>query len=59
MSGPANAADLLAQLDTVKVVRCDAVSLRVFGLSLANWNVFISLAIGALGCWGAVRAAKR
>jgi len=53
MNGPANAADLLTQLETVKVVRCDAVSLRVFGLSLANWNVFISLALAALGGWGA------
>ena len=53
MNGPANAADLLAQLETVKVVRCDAVSLRVFGLSLANWNIFISLALAALGAWGA------
>jgi disulfide bond formation protein DsbB len=59
MSGPANAADLLAQLDTVKVVRCDAVSLRVFGLSLANWNIFISLALAELGGWGATRAFRR
>jgi disulfide bond formation protein DsbB len=54
MSGPANAADLLTQLENVKVVRCDAVSLRVFGLSLANWNIFISLALTALSGWGAV-----
>ena len=54
-AGPANAADLLTQLETVKVVRCDAVSLRVFGLSLANWNIFISLALAALGAWGAAR----
>ena len=59
MSGPANASDLLAQLDTVKVVRCDAVSLRVFGLSLANWNIFISLALAGLGFWGAAQAFRR
>lgn len=53
MAGPADAADLLTQLETVKVVRCDAVSLRVFGLSLANWNIFISLGLAALGAWGA------
>jgi disulfide bond formation protein DsbB len=35
-------------LETVKVVRCDEVSLRVFGLSLANWNILISAAIAAL-----------
>lgn len=44
---------LLEQLQTIKVVRCDAVSLRVFGLSLANWNILISAALAAL----AVRAA--
>jgi disulfide bond formation protein DsbB len=54
ISGPANAGDLLSQLENVKVVRCDAVSLRVFGLSLANWNIFISLALSALSVLGAV-----
>jgi disulfide bond formation protein DsbB len=39
---------LLEQLQTTKVVRCDAVSLRVFGLSLANWNILISAALAAL-----------
>ena len=48
MAGPAKASDLLEQLQTIKVVRCDAVSLRVFGLSLANWNVLISAALAAL-----------
>jgi disulfide bond formation protein DsbB len=40
--------DLLTQLQTVKVVRCDEVSLRVFGLSLANWNIAISAALAGL-----------
>jgi disulfide bond formation protein DsbB len=40
--------NLLEQLQTIKVVRCDAVSLRVFGLSLANWNILISAALAAL-----------
>lgn len=48
MAEPSSAADLLKQLETVKVVRCDAVNLRVFGLSLANWNIFISAALAAL-----------
>jgi len=48
MAGPAKASDLLEQLQTIKVVRCDAVSLRVFGLSLANWNILISAALAAL-----------
>ncbi|MBV8474893.1 MAG: disulfide bond formation protein B [Hyphomicrobiales bacterium] len=40
--------NLLAQLAKVKVVRCDAVQLRVFGLTLANWNILISAALAAL-----------
>jgi disulfide bond formation protein DsbB len=37
--------DFLAQLQSVKVVRCDEPSLWVLGLTLANWNVLISLAL--------------
>jgi disulfide bond formation protein DsbB len=44
----AGGGDLLKQLRTIKVVRCDAVNLRVFGLSLANWNIFISGALAVL-----------
>jgi disulfide bond formation protein DsbB len=40
--------NLLEQLQTIKVVRCDAVSLRVFGLSLANWNILLSATLAAL-----------
>jgi disulfide bond formation protein DsbB len=47
--------DLLTQLQTIKVVRCDKVSLRVFGLSLANWNIFISAALAALGAASVLR----
>ena len=54
--GPASAADLLTQLQTIKVVRCDAVSLRVFGLSLANWNIFISGALAVLAARATFRA---
>ena len=34
--------DFMKQLQTVKVVRCDAVAIRIFGLSLAGWNAVIS-----------------
>jgi disulfide bond formation protein DsbB len=47
-AGPANAGDLLKELQTVRVVRCDEVALRVFGFSLANWNIVISAALAAL-----------
>jgi disulfide bond formation protein DsbB len=34
--------DFMKQLQTTKVVRCDAVAIRVLGLSLAGWNALIS-----------------
>lgn len=54
--------DFFKQLDAVKVVRCDEAALRVFGFSLAGWNVFVSLfllVVSALGLRGAVQAAFR
>lgn len=48
-----NAGDLLKQIETTKVIRCDEPAIRIFGLSLAGWNVITSVLIFA----GAVRAA--
>jgi len=45
--------DFLKQLQTVKVVRCDAVAIRVLGLSLAGWNTVVSLGVAALAGAGA------
>lgn len=42
LSRAATTADFLHQLQTVKVVRCDAVAIRMLGLSLAGWNVVVS-----------------
>ncbi|TCU73373.1 disulfide bond formation protein DsbB [Bradyrhizobium sp. R2.2-H] len=62
-SGPVvnlgSAADLLSKLDTVKVVRCDEVQWRFLGLSLAGYNVLISLLMAAIAAWGFVRTARR
>jgi disulfide bond formation protein DsbB len=62
-SGPlvdfGKAGSLLEQLDKVKVVRCDEVQWRFLGLSLAGYNVLISLAMAAIALFGFVRAAKR
>jgi len=44
--------DFLKQLQTVKVVRCDAVAIRILGLSLAGWNAVISVVITALAIMG-------
>ena len=53
----ASGADFLRQLRTVKVVRCDAVAIRVLGLSLAGWNVVVSLAVTTLAIAGLSRRA--
>ncbi len=45
-------ADFLRQLRTVKVVRCDAAAVRVLGLSLAAWNVVVSLAAASAALVG-------
>ena len=62
-SGPignlGSAGNLLERLDTVKVVRCDEVQWRFLGLSLAGYNVLISLQMAAIALWGFVAAAKR
>ena len=49
-----SAGDLLARLDTEKVIRCDEVQWRFLGLSLAGYNVLISLLMAAIAGWGVV-----
>jgi disulfide bond formation protein DsbB len=51
-----SAASLLQRLDTVKVVRCDEVQWKFLGLSLAGYNVLISLAMASIAAWGIVRS---
>ena len=62
-SGPignlGSAGNLLERLDTVKVVRCDEVQWKFLGLSLAGYNVLISLSMAAIAAWGIVRSARR
>ncbi len=59
-SGPVldlgKAGSLFDNLDKVKVVRCDEVQWRFLGVSLAGYNVLISLAIAALAMWGIARS---
>jgi disulfide bond formation protein DsbB len=54
-----SASSLLQRLDTVKVVRCDEVQWRFLGLSMAGYNVLISLLMGAIAAWGIVRLQRR
>src|SRR5215470_11992102 len=62
-SGPivdfSKAGNLFEQLDKVKVVRCDEVQWRFLEMSLAGYNVLISLLMAAIALFGFVRAAKR
>ncbi|WP_436215401.1 disulfide bond formation protein B [Bradyrhizobium sp. LjRoot220] len=55
-SGPlvdlGSAGSLLQRLDTVKVIRCDDVQWRFLGLSLAGYNVLISLLMAGIAAWG-------
>ena len=53
-----SAGNLLERLDAVKVVRCDEVQWRFLGLSLAGYNVLISLVMAAIAGWGMVRTAR-
>jgi disulfide bond formation protein DsbB len=47
LTGSLNVNDLVNTLNSVKVVRCDEVQLRVAGLSLAGWNVVASIVLAA------------
>ena len=56
---PGKAGSLLDNLDKVKVIRCDEVQFRFLGISLAGYNVLISLLMAAIATWGMVRTARR
>jgi disulfide bond formation protein DsbB len=53
------AGSLLQRLDTVKVIRCDEVQWRFLGLSLAGYNVLISLLMAAVAAWGIAGLRRR
>jgi disulfide bond formation protein DsbB len=53
-----SAGNLLERLDTVKVIRCDEVQWTFLGLSLAGYNVLISLLMTAIGAWGLARTSR-
>ncbi|MDE2363441.1 MAG: disulfide bond formation protein B [Hyphomicrobiales bacterium] len=57
--GAASMSDFMKQLNNTRVVRCDEVSLRIFGFSLANANIFISAALAFLAALGARNAVKK
>jgi disulfide bond formation protein DsbB len=56
---PASMEDFRKQLQNIHVVRCDEVSLRIAGLSLAGWNFLMSAGLAALAGLGASAANRR
>jgi disulfide bond formation protein DsbB len=62
-TGPMNnvgaAKDLLHQLNTFSPVRCDEAAWRFLGLSLAGYDVLVSLGLAVVALWGARTSFKR
>ena len=50
---------LLDQLQSIRVVRCDEAAWRFLGLSLAGYNVLISLALAAIAAFGLIDTEER
>jgi disulfide bond formation protein DsbB len=48
-------ADFRASLENASVVSCTEPAIRILGLSLAGWNLLISLGIAAIAAWAAWR----
>jgi disulfide bond formation protein DsbB len=55
---PLGGRNLLRELESARVVPCDEAAWRFLGLSLAGWNVLISLALAAIAAWG-IAASRR
>lgn len=56
---PTRAEDLLKQMETTRVVRCDEAVWHLFGLSFAGWNVLISLGLFLLSLQAAFAASAK
>ena len=54
-----SAGSLLDRLDKVKVVMCDEVQWKFLGLSLAGYNVLISLVMAAIALWGVAKSTRQ
>ena len=56
--GNLTAEELLNQIMTAPLVRCDEIAWQLAGLSMAAWNAIMSFALAALWLWAARRAAR-
>src|SRR5262245_6845583 len=52
---PLRSRSLVEQLQNISIVRCDEAAWRFLGLSLAGYNVLISLALAAIALWGLMK----
>ena len=52
-------ADMMKQLQNISLVRCDQAAWRFLGLSLAGWDVLVSLGLACVAFWGAKSALAR
>ncbi|APX83997.1 disulfide bond formation protein B [Methylorubrum extorquens] len=55
-AGPADVADFLKNLESVRPVDCTAAAWRFLGLSLAGWNALIAAGLGLLAAAAALVA---
>jgi len=62
-SGPINslgsASNMLKQLQDIRIVRCDEAAWRFLGISLAGYDVLVSLLLAAVAAWGAKASLAR
>jgi disulfide bond formation protein DsbB len=56
--GNLTAEELLNQIMTAPLVRCDEIAWQFAGLSMAAWNAILSFALAGLWAWAAIRAAR-
>src|SRR5215208_2949737 len=57
--GELGSGNLLERAQATRVVRCDEAAWRFLGLSLAGWNVLISLALAGIAAMGMCKAFPR
>jgi disulfide bond formation protein DsbB len=55
LNQPASVKDFYNELKSVKVVRCDAPAIEIFGFSLAFWNMVISFFLAGISLYAATR----
>ena len=62
-SGPitslGSASNMLKQLQDIRLVRCDEAAWRFLGISLAGYDVLVSLFLAAVAAWGAKASLAR